>query len=285
MAISTYSVKLWHRRVVGASSISYQEMSRIKDYPDLGQSAPGLDSTTTSDPARTFIGGIGETPSTLEFTANYDYNTYDTLLDYADGTDREWSVTFQHQNGIQGQDGEFVFTGYLDVYVRGGGVNEVAEMVISITPSSPIAMYKVLISGSHGMWGNYNGTYYPFEDYGITDVSEGDTIDAYFEYAVVGEIASGNNLTAGINKAPPTPGPKVVNDLAATPSGSVQLSYTLTAEEAEDSTKNFCITLFAAVGRMVRIQNVRLTHTPAVTEEEVVPEEPSDGEIPVETAG
>lgn len=141
MAISTYKVFLMHK-ASGAST--YSKLVDIKSFPDLGQPANGLETTTLSDPARTYIKGIGETPSQLDFTCNYtlaDYNTLAALV----GSEQNFAIWFggTESGGVAtptGTDGKFEFQGYLDVYVTGGGVNEVVDMTCSIAPSTPPAI-------------------------------------------------------------------------------------------------------------------------------------------------
>ena len=136
MAISTYHVSLC---LVGDNYTDVTQLVKITSYPDLGQPANGLEKTTTSDSARNYIKGIGETPSELTFGANYVYSDYLALLDLV-GEEKRFAILFQYnsQDANYGIDGMFAFSGYLDVYVNGGGVNEVCGMSISISPSSEI---------------------------------------------------------------------------------------------------------------------------------------------------
>lgn len=127
MAISSYQVLLMHK-----VSSAYQLLVKIKDYPDLGGAPDMLETTTTSDPAQTFILGI-QSVNPLEFTANYNDTDFDTLKGMA-GTDKDFAVWL----GETGANGKFEFSGTLDVHVVGGGVNEVVDMLITIAPSSAI---------------------------------------------------------------------------------------------------------------------------------------------------
>jgi hypothetical protein len=128
MAISTYGVYLMHK-----VASAYKAMIDIKDYPDLGGPPDMIETTTLSDPAQTYIPGI-ESVSALEFTCNYDKTKYETLKTYEGIEDKEFAVYF----GETGTNGKFLFKGQMVVYPPGAGVNDVAEMIIVIAPSTAI---------------------------------------------------------------------------------------------------------------------------------------------------
>ena len=138
MATSTFMTFLMHK---SSSGNAYEKLLDIKEFPDLGGAPEMLDTTTLSDGARTYIPGIQETES-LQFTTNYDPTEYAALValknseeDYAvwfGGTESGGAVT------PDGSKGKFAFKGYLDVFVSGGGVNEVRNMTITIAPSTVI---------------------------------------------------------------------------------------------------------------------------------------------------
>lgn len=139
MAISTFKTFLMKK-----DSSSYKKLVDIKSTPDLGGTPEALDTTTLSDRARTYIPGIDEVEA-LEFTANYTKTDYTTLKGL-EGTETEYAVYFggsvDATSGVvtaTGDQGKFTFKGYLNVYVNGGGVNEVVDMTISIMPSTVIA--------------------------------------------------------------------------------------------------------------------------------------------------
>lgn len=138
MAISTYKVFLMHKASGGTD---YTKLIDIKEFPDLGAAPEAIETTTLSDPMRTYIPGIQDTED-LEFTANYDKTDYNTLVALK-GTEHDFAVWFggTESNGVAtptGSEGKFSFTGQLNVYAVGGGVNEVVDMNITITPSSVI---------------------------------------------------------------------------------------------------------------------------------------------------
>lgn len=140
MAISTYKVFLMKK---GTSPDAYSKLVDIKDFPDLGGAPEMLETTTLSDGAQTFIPGI-QSLEALEFTANYDKADYATLAALKD-TETEYAVWFggTESAGVvtpTGSEGKFKFSGKLNVFVVGGGVNEVVDMTITIAPSTPITV-------------------------------------------------------------------------------------------------------------------------------------------------
>lgn len=136
MAISTYKVFL-----MAKSGTEYSKLIDIKEFPDIGGAPEMLETTTLSDSMQTHIPGI-QTLDGLEFTANYTAADYSTLSNYK-GTETDFAIWFGGtESGGEvtpdGTDGKFEFTGLLDVYVNGGGVNEVVDMTVTIAPSTVI---------------------------------------------------------------------------------------------------------------------------------------------------
>lgn len=139
MASSTYKTFLMKK----GSGDTYEKLVDIKDFPDLGGAPEMIETTTLSDSMQTYIEGILSSDA-LEFTINYDLETYQTLLALK-GVETEYAVWFggTESNGVvtpTGDDGKFAFEGYLSVRVLGKGVNEVKEATVSIAPSTPIAL-------------------------------------------------------------------------------------------------------------------------------------------------
>ena len=130
MAMSTYGVTLMKGTAGEGGAITYAKLVDIKDFPDLGGAPEMLETTTLSDSMQTYITGI-QGSDALEFTANYDYTTYTTLVALKN-TDTPYAVDLGTGNG------RFTFSGYLSVRVNGGGVNEVVGMTITIAPSTAI---------------------------------------------------------------------------------------------------------------------------------------------------
>lgn len=138
MAISSYKVFLMKGT---GSTPTYEKLIDIKDFPDLGGAPEMLETTTLSDGSQTYILGIQKLEA-LEFTANYTKTDYETLAALV-GTDTDYAVWFgaTEAGGVitpDGADGKFAFKGQLSVYVEGGGVNEVVDMIITIAPSTVI---------------------------------------------------------------------------------------------------------------------------------------------------
>lgn len=136
MAISTYKVFLMKK-----TGNDYTKLVDIKEFPDLGGAPEALDTTTLSDGARTYIPGIQEQES-LTFTCNYVEADYETLAALS-GTETDFAVWFGATvaDGVAtptGSEGKFEFKGYLEVYVNGGGVNEVVNMTATIMPTTVV---------------------------------------------------------------------------------------------------------------------------------------------------
>ena len=136
MASSTYKSFLMHK-----VSETWEKLVDIKSYPDLGGTPELLETTTLSDSMTTNILGI-QSLDALEFECNYDLTEY-TRLKEMEGEDKQFAVWLggTEAGGVvtpTGIDGKFEFGGQLSVYVKGGGVNEVRNMTVSIAASTPI---------------------------------------------------------------------------------------------------------------------------------------------------
>ena len=120
----------------GASADNLAELCKIKSYPDMGGSPSMLETTDLTDEAQTFVAGVKEMPDGLEFTANFTPAAYASVSNTAN-TPGYYSLVF----GTSGQEGYAIFTfqGQHSVYVSGGDMNAVREMVITISPSTEIA--------------------------------------------------------------------------------------------------------------------------------------------------
>lgn len=138
--MNSYKTYLMKKTGTG-SSVSYEKLVDIKDFPDLFAVPEKLEKTTLSDRARTYEEGIEES-DTMEFTANYSLTDFNTLRALK-GTETDFAIYFgaSETQGVvtpDGSDGKFGFKGYLSVSIVGKGVNEVREMKISIAASTPI---------------------------------------------------------------------------------------------------------------------------------------------------
>lgn len=114
---------------------AFVKLVDIKDYPDLGSAPELIETTTLTQTERhTNIKGLQDATD-LTFTANYTLEDYETVK-ALEGNEEE----FQLHLGDDGEDGVFGWKGELSVYLSGGGVNEVREMVITISESVPIEL-------------------------------------------------------------------------------------------------------------------------------------------------
>lgn len=140
-ASSTMYTYLGYRAVGTNTNTVFTKLCSIKDYPDLGGSPDQIDITDLDDDVQKFILGV-QSMSALEFTANYDMSTYETLSGLADGTMYEFCVSFGKNSTSPQEYGMFTWKGQLAVWVVGGGVNAAREMRISISASSKVTLDK-----------------------------------------------------------------------------------------------------------------------------------------------
>ena len=132
MAIATYPIALYYDSTP-LTTPTWLELSPIKDFPDLGGAPNSLETTTLSDDSREYIAGIKDQQA-LEFTANYDADTFDDIELLTGSQD------FQLWFGTAGASGKFSFSGTVSVYVVSAGVDEVVDMKIVIMPSTVISV-------------------------------------------------------------------------------------------------------------------------------------------------
>lgn len=141
MAKSTIGTFLMHKDSAEASE--YTKLVDIKDYPDLGGSPERIQSTTLSNKQHTYELGVQDIGE-MQVTANYEAADYDKVKALDDNEDHEFAFWFGGEESDDGTitptgaDGKFEFTGKLGVYVAGGGVNEIRNMIISLSNSTDI---------------------------------------------------------------------------------------------------------------------------------------------------
>lgn len=116
----------------GDTGASVAQLCKIKNYPDLGGSAEKITVTDLEDEEEASVPGV-KSADDMEFTANYTPATYKTVK-AKEGKKQVFELDF----GAEGADGQFSWTGVLNVRVSGGEVNGAREMVISITRDSKI---------------------------------------------------------------------------------------------------------------------------------------------------
>lgn len=141
--MATNTFKTFLMKGTSASSPTYTKLIDIKDYPDLGSAPENLETTTCSDPMKTYIPGLQDVGGGLEFTCNYTLDDY-TTLKALENTETPFAVWFGGTQGTDGTvtptgtDGKWKFKGKLSVFVSGAGTNAVREMKVSIMPSTPV---------------------------------------------------------------------------------------------------------------------------------------------------
>lgn len=138
MATSTYMTFLMHK-----NSTSWEKLLDITEFPDLGGEPELLETTTMSDKMQTYVNGV-QSNDGMQFNANYDLTEYKALK-ALEGKQEEYAVWFGGTETANtptptGDQGKFLITGELSVYVTGAGVNEVRGMTITIAPAKPVTM-------------------------------------------------------------------------------------------------------------------------------------------------
>ena len=140
MARTSYKTFLM-KGTTASNSTTYAKLCDIKEFPDLGKAPDTIDVTTLSDGQKVYLPDILD-PGTLEFNANYDAATYDTLkaLEGVTGKYAVWFGATESQGVLtpDGSAGKFEFEGQLSVWVKGAGVSAPVDMGIAIVPSSKI---------------------------------------------------------------------------------------------------------------------------------------------------
>ena len=125
--ISTINTTLY----AGAAQNSLTKVCPIKSYPDMGGAPEMLQTTDLEDSMHTYTPGVQDLGGGLEFTANFDKTEFAAIKSMK-GTEQ----FFELRMGESGADGVFSWKGEIDVYMTGGEVNAVREMVVVCTPST-----------------------------------------------------------------------------------------------------------------------------------------------------
>lgn len=138
MATSTYMTFLMHKK-----QSAWEKLLDITEFPDLGGEPELLETTTMSDKMQTYVNGV-QSNDGMQFNANYDLTEYKALK-ALEGKQEEYAVWFGGTETANtptptGDQGKFLITGELSVYVTGAGVNEVRGMTITIAPAKPVTM-------------------------------------------------------------------------------------------------------------------------------------------------
>lgn len=129
MAISTALTTLKYATTQGGS---YTKLVDITNYPDLGSTPSKLDTTDLSQSTfKTAILGLQEMPD-LTFECNYDETAYSAISAL---TGTYW---FHLEFGTAGADGIFEWSGQIRIFAKGGGVDEVRKMTVTVSASTAI---------------------------------------------------------------------------------------------------------------------------------------------------
>lgn len=123
-----------------SGTVTYTKLVDVKDIPALGGAPERVETTTLTEPMRTYVAGIQDTED-IQFTANYNPTDYATLVALANA-ENYYAVWFDDGTATYdtptGNNGKFSFQGQLSVYVDAMDVNAVRDMIITITPSTVI---------------------------------------------------------------------------------------------------------------------------------------------------
>lgn len=112
--------------------VTYNELCKIINYPDMGSTPSKLDTTDLSAVKfKTSILGLQELPD-LVFEANYDKDEYATIDALTD------TYKFKLEFGTDGIDGAFTWDGKVQIFAVGGGVDEVRKMQIILSAQTEI---------------------------------------------------------------------------------------------------------------------------------------------------
>lgn len=111
---------------------TWEQLCKIKSYPQLGGAPEQLEITDMEDESQTFIPGV-QSMDSMDFTANYTLDSYKSVKEKA-GT----ALKYRLKMGADGKDGVATWEGQHSVYVNEGEVNGVREMTISVSPSTKI---------------------------------------------------------------------------------------------------------------------------------------------------
>lgn len=130
MAVSTAITTLLYKGSPTPSN--FEKLVDIVNYPDLGSTPSKLDTTDLSaQKFKTSILGLQEIPD-LTFECNYDKAAYDKIAALTG------KYTFKLEFGADGVDGAFQWSGTIQIYAVGGGVDEVRKMMVVLSAETEI---------------------------------------------------------------------------------------------------------------------------------------------------
>ncbi len=129
MAITTQGVVLTVTPSKGSEIVV-----KIKDFPDLSGEPEMVEMTTLADSMQTYELGV-QAQDSLEFTVNFDGDTYASLKLLESEHDNEYTLSM----GVAAE-GAFQWTGSHSVYLVGGGVNAPLEMKLVCVPETEVQL-------------------------------------------------------------------------------------------------------------------------------------------------
>lgn len=139
----TGSTPSWQR--IKHGSDASEKTLCIKDFPDLDNQQPDqVETTTLCDAIHTFIDGLGNLPEELSFTCNYDSDLYNVVARYT--AEAWWGVQIGGGDDTAGTYPIWAFKAKARMVLVGGGVGDVLEMRVVLTPKSSIEKTTNVIS-------------------------------------------------------------------------------------------------------------------------------------------
>ena len=131
MAFSSYNAKLMRK-----NESTWVQVCPIKGIPQIGGEPEQIETTTCDDKIQTFIDGIQQ-QETMSITDNYDKTKYQSIK-ALEGTEQDLSIWLGN-DGL-GSQGKFTGKGKISAYENETEVNNVVEMTIVITPTTPFEL-------------------------------------------------------------------------------------------------------------------------------------------------
>jgi len=132
MAFSSFNAKLMYNSGTDQTP-TWTQVCPIKTIPQIGGPPEQLETTTLDDAIQTFIDGI-QAQEAMNITINADKATRETLKTLK-GVEKTYS--FWLGNDGLGSEGKFTGKAKLSYYINEAGVNEVVQMTIVLTPTTP----------------------------------------------------------------------------------------------------------------------------------------------------
>lgn len=118
----------------------------IKSFPDIDPhgNPDQVETTDLCSDFHTFINGLKNYADDLEFTANYDETTFNTLNGYGTTQKAVEILLCSSSSDATGANGKFsIANAEIAVRLSGAGVGDVLEMVIVVKPRSDISFATV----------------------------------------------------------------------------------------------------------------------------------------------